>query len=246
MNNLFKDSGERLRTFFFPPVCVGCREVLDVGEAERGAVFCPECAAKWKSRERITYLSGLGKGGVPPLLGVGGCFDMVTLVKYRPSRNSAPEKIIYHLKRKSGRRVVNFLAGRLALGIEKVEKLPPSQDILVTYVPRQHRAVCKTGIDQAERLAQGLSRATGYEFCRLISRRGIFAPAQKKLDTAKRRQNARDIFLLCDGAEIQCAGKTVIITDDLLTTGATLGVCAALLYSAGAARVICATVAVTA
>lgn len=191
-------------------------------------------------------MSGLGKGGVPPFLGLGGCFDMVTLIKYRPSKNSAPEKMIYHLKRKCGRRAVSFLSGRLALGLAKVENMPSDEDIIVTFIPRSRATLTRLGVDQAERLARGLAEKTGYKCHKLICRRGILRPEQKKLDTDGRRKNAKSTFVLADGAEAVCRGKTVILVDDLLTTGATLGVCSSLLYSAGAVRVICATVGITA
>ena len=171
---------------------------------------------------------------------------MVTLIKYRPSKNSSPEKMIYHLKRKCGRRAVRFLSGRMKAGLEKIEDLPSSDNILVTFIPRSRATLSKLGVDQAERLARGLADATGYKFYKLLCRRGVLRPEQKKLDTDGRRKNAKATFALSQDAESECRGKTVILVDDLLTTGATLGVCSSLIYSAGAARVICATVGITA
>lgn len=220
--------------------------MLDGIYRERGDIFCPDCMAAWKRRERISYLSGLGKGGVPPFLALGGCFDMVTLIKYRPFGNAPPEKLIYHLKRKCGRRAIKFIGGRIKIGLDKVEDMPDGEDVIVTFVPRKYTTVCKYGVDQAERLAQGTAQAAGYKFEKLICRKELLRPAQKKLDTEGRRKNAKATFVLSKNAKDICQGKTVILVDDLLTTGATLGVCTSLIYSAGATRVICATVGVTA
>ena len=220
--------------------------MLDGVHIERGDIFCPDCMKAWKRRERISYMSGLGEGGVPPFLALGGCFDMVTLMKYRPFGNSPPEKLIYHLKRKCGKRAIGFIGERIKIGLDKVEDMPRGEDIIVTFVPRKYTTVCKCGVDQAERLAKGVAQATRYKFEKLICRKGLLRPAQKKLDTDGRRKNAKETFVLSKAAKDMCQGKTVILVDDLLTTGATLGVCASLIYSTGAARVICATVGVTA
>ena len=43
------------------------------------------------------------------------------------------------------------------------------------------------------------------------------------------------------GAEAQMSGKCVLLVDDVITSGATLGECSRLLLTGGADRVVCAT-----
>lgn len=65
--------------------------------------------------------------------------------------------------------------------------------------------------------------------------------AQAQLPAASRDANVRGAFALKPGPSV--AGKTVILVDDVLTTGATLTSCAAALLDAGAAGVKVATLA---
>jgi ComF family protein len=210
------------------------------------SAFCPECKKLWARRERMEYLNGAGKGGVPQKLADGGCFDLVTLAKYKPSTSSAVEKLVHRMKRKCPSRAVRFVSERMSGALTLINDMPKdTARVVIAYVPRKYSAISKTGVDQAKRLAEGLSAATGYPCYRLIVRKRLFTPQQKTLDTLERAENTRKMFELSKEADKLCDGKTVIIVDDLLTTGATLGACSALLYRAGAARVVCATVAVS-
>lgn len=238
--------GKKLKYLFFPPSCICCRELLDREDREVDSAFCPECKRKWSRRETPEYLTGIGKDGVPQSLGRGGCFDFVTLAKYRPSAASAVEKFIHRMKRKCPARAINFVSARLARAIESVGGMPTDKnDIIIAYVPRKYSAICKTGTDQAKKLAEGLSVATGYACHTLIKRTGLLSKSQKTLRAHERFDNARGLFVACEDAASVCEGKTVILVDDLLTTGATLGACSAILYRAGATRVVAVTVAMS-
>ena len=61
------------------------------------------------------------------------------------------------------------------------------------------------------------------------------------LSPRERRENIRDAYALCCSPAL-LEGKTVLVADDVLTTGATLSECARMLKKKGAARVygICA------
>jgi ComF family protein len=58
---------------------------------------------------------------------------------------------------------------------------------------------------------------------------------QSGLDAAARQYNLEGAFALNDKCEIN--GKTIIIVDDIFTTGATINACAKLLMEKGAGKV---------
>jgi predicted amidophosphoribosyltransferase len=63
-----------------------------------------------------------------------------------------------------------------------------------------------------------------------------FTKPQAKLDAAARLENVKDAFAFSSKSSLQ--GLTILLVDDVFTTGATMNACAAALKSAGAARVI--------
>jgi ComF family protein len=66
-------------------------------------------------------------------------------------------------------------------------------------------------------------------------------PTQTRLDAASRRRNVRGAFAVRDAGWVR--GRTLLLIDDVMTTGATLDAASAALRAAGAWRVWAATVA---
>lgn len=226
--------GQGLLFLLFPPKCVGCGEFLPV-HAGMADVFCPFCRTKWEaSRLPLHEKSIIWESPIRGLVSVVGYTSGET--------DGVAEGLIYHLKHKDERRVFVFAAHELAHPLHTLlaELDISDETVLVTYPPRRPRAVRKEGFDQAKRLAQALSRVEGYQFLPLLERiEG--GREQKRLDASERRENARNAYGLKPNSP-DLTGKTVILTDDLYTTGATLRTCAELLVEAGATRVILATV----
>ena len=117
--------------------------------------------------------------------------------------------------------------------------------MLFTYPPRRRSAVREDGFDQAQRLAKALAGACDGDFAALIRRTHRKAREQKTLNAEERAVNATSSYILADKAAEAVRDRTVVICDDLCTTGATLNRCAALLVEAGARSVILCTVART-
>jgi ComF family protein len=98
----------------------------------------------------------------------------------------------------------------------------------------------RRGFNQAALLARELSRRTGLPLENLVKRTKS-APPQAGLTSARRRANVAGAFTTPNPQAIQ--GRRVLLIDDVLTTGATAGVCARALKRAGAASVTVLTVA---
>jgi predicted amidophosphoribosyltransferase len=64
---------------------------------------------------------------------------------------------------------------------------------------------------------------------------------QVRLDAEGRQANVEGAFALSPGADV--IGKQLVLVDDVITTGATLGACAQVLLGAGAQSVSVVTVA---
>ena len=98
----------------------------------------------------------------------------------------------------------------------------------VCYLPRSKEAMLSYGFDQARLLAVYLSQRLGLELWDKLSRVGK-SESQKTLDLAKRYQNVKGKFV-CDE---KVFGASVILVDDMITTGASINEGSAALLSAG-------------
>lgn len=237
-----KTVGNAARDLFFPPRCVGCGDLLPPF-VRRATVFCPLCRTAWETAvtEAADHAAAdAGRG-------------LVYLVHYRPGHaDGIPEKLIYHLKHEGDPRAFSFVAERLAPRLLDAAatlpaRAPVGEDkpLLFTYPPRRPSAVREDGFDQAQRLAKALAVASDSDFAALIRRTHRKAREQKTLNAEERAVNASSSYILADKAAEAVRDRTVVICDDLCTTGATLNRCAALLVEAGARSVVLCTVART-
>jgi ComF family protein len=128
--------------------------------------------------------------------------------------------------------VLRHLARLLA---EEAPALLPlgAWDALVP-VPLHWSRRWRRGFNQAEVLARAVGRRHGLSVQRRLLRRVRATPPQHG-DAGSRRRNVRDAFAVprADG----CAGRSLLLIDDVFTTGATANACAAALRSAGATTV---------
>lgn len=223
--------------------CAACYALLDWRD-EREVPFCPSCEKKWLS-ETLEHCGICGKrvtdcSCMPLAMQKAKCEGLYKLVYYTPKqRDAVQNKLVYHLKNGSSCRAAAFAAAQLlakahavlhAQGIE-------ASDTLLTYLPRSSRARLRTGTDQARALARALSGASGIPVEALIKRRLFANRTQKNLSPAARKKNAKRAYVVQKRAD--CRGKTVLLVDDLVTTGEGMAHAARLLRKMGAVRVIC-------
>ena len=143
---------------------------------------------------------------------------LVTACKFRALRSLAGEMAV--LAQLPFERTVAALGG--AAGVE-----------LVTCVPVHRDRDLERGFDQAALLGRRLAEAAGLPFASLLvrSRRGR---RQSGLGAAARAANVHEAFRL-DDRMVDKAGRvrTVLVVDDVYTTGETLHACSIALRHAG-------------
>ena len=111
----------------------------------------------------------------------------------------------------------------------------------VTWAPVSRKRLRQRGYDQARLLCASLCVNWHVEPQETL-RKVRDNPAQSGLeDAAARRANVLGVYEAVKPADI--AGKRFLLVDDILTTGATLGECVRVLKAAGAADVVCLTLA---
>lgn len=110
----------------------------------------------------------------------------------------------------------------------------------ITCVPMTENAYRKRGFNQSELMAKGVAEKVGVPYANLLYKKNE-TQRQAKLDKAQRLRNLKDAFRVISKPQVK--GKTIVIIDDVATTGATGEAVASKLKSAGAEKVILLTVA---
>lgn len=101
----------------------------------------------------------------------------------------------------------------------------------------------KRGFNQAEVLADALGHQLNIPIYGNALTKSISFVAQHKLSASRRKTNAAHLYSA--GKNIDIKGKTIIIVDDVMTTGSTINSCAEILLEMGAKEIIAAVAAST-
>lgn len=134
------------------------------------------------------------------------------------------------------------LAGPLAeAAAERWRRAGRGGDVL-TWVPVHASRRRERGFDQAEELAREMARALGLPVASLLERHQR-TTAQHALGQAQRASNTATAFGPAATLGSSYQGAWAVVVDDILTTGATMGGCAAALLEGGATAVSAVTIA---
>lgn len=223
-SRLFK----HLLDFALPRRCGGCGTIVDEVDS-----FCADC---WKKIEFLGT-SGCSVCGLP-LKGTEAETCAVCLA--RPPRLQRMRAAVAYdeisrsiaLRLKYGRKV--------ALGRTMARYMAPLMsdlpvDCVLVPVPLHRRRIWQRGFNQSAIVARELSRRLGMQFDPVALKRVKATPPLKGLSIQQRRRTVAGAFRVAPRAELR--GRTVVLIDDVLTTGSTANACARVLKRAGAERV---------
>ena len=195
--------------------------------------MCAECAGKIQLRETqfcpvCWHESAFGKT-------CAACHSRSTLAGLRVAasyeQNPILARVIEQLKYKFSEPLADTLAESLAHVIREVNY---DRERIVTFVPLHAQRERWRGFNQAELLARAVAKQLNLPLAPLLTRTRNTLQ-QAKLKRAERLTNLTDAFTLASDSSL--AEKTIILVDDVASTGATLIECAQVLRHARAAEV---------
>ena len=118
------------------------------------------------------------------------------------------------------------------------EKYDGEKFDFITAVPMYSSDRKSRGYNQSDELASSLSKKLGIEF-RSVIRKIYHTDKQSGKQMTDRTGNVFGVFDVEENLE----GKSILLVDDIRTTGSTLSECGKMLYLAGAKRVCCVSIA---
>ncbi|MBX9633819.1 MAG: ComF family protein [Magnetospirillum sp.] len=216
-----------------PPLCLSCGALV----AEPGAL-CPVC---W---DKMGFLAPphCALCGHPFEFDTGGGALCAPCLNQPPPWNRA--RAVFRYDEHSKPLVLRFKHGDRLEGapafarwmVRAGAELLDGADVIVP-VPLHRIRLLSRRYNQAAVLALAVGRLAGIAVVPDLLIRQRMTPSQGHMNREERHKNVRGAFHVSGGKLPLIQGKTVVLIDDVLTTGATLGECARVLAKAGAARV---------
>lgn len=197
---------------FFPRLCLLCRRPLVTGEEH----ICLHCAEDLP----YTYYMDVRANPVHRLFTERYPVEAATALLHFKQGGSA-QALIHALKYR-GNKQLGVALGRMAAGAHRESGLFDTVDSLVP-VPLHPKRRQQRGYNQAEWIARGVHSLTGVPIDTTSLVRDRKAESQTRKSLSERRRNVAHIFRVQDVDAL--SGKHILLLDDVITTGATLGAC---------------------
>lgn len=211
--------------FLYPPVCISCNVLLSDGNQR----VCDKC---WEAVKPITKDLPLYQETKTKLLSEGHIYDLVSCFVFE--KEGPFQHIIHALKYQKFESLGIELGRRIGrLMTEEQNKV----DVIIP-VPLHKVKQRERGYNQAELIAQGISEIINKPIITKAIQRTRNTQTQTTLNIEDRQKNMENAFAMIPAKCTSIKGKTCLLVDDVITTGATTSSCAKELFSAGATKVI--------
>lgn len=220
MKNILND----LLSLFFPRLCMICETPLTDGEeciCLRCVCDLPRTGYNFLEENPTTYLFA-GKAPV--------CHAAAFL---HFEKGGNVQKLIHALKY-HGNHEIGFHLGRLAALYYRDAIMSDPPDLLLP-VPLHPKKQRKRGYNQSEWIAKGISSVLGIPINTTGLRRVRETDTQTSRQTYERWQNVQGIFATTDRDTPE--GRHILLVDDVVTSGSTIGACAETLLAIPGVRV---------
>lgn len=200
---------EGMASWLFPPKCPFCQRVQ-----ERVCV-CPVCekSLPWEAN---------------PLQPIGKLPCAASL-----SYEGWVRESLHRFKFQYGRYLAQPMGRVMAQTV--AEAYPDGFDV-VSWAPVSKERLHERGYDQSYLLAKEMCKLWDGVPQRMLYKHTHTAAQSSLQDQAARRGNVLGVYELCPGVDV--VGKRVLLVDDIITTGSTVGECARVLETAGAKEVM--------
>ena len=215
------------------PKCVCCNERLDYGIK----ALCPKCYAEFeefKTRNCSRCAKILQRCSCSNQY-LRGHFVTKTLKSFRymvREDSKAANSLIFSLKKDNREDVLEICADEMLKSIKN--SIPNPESYIITNVPRRKAAIIEHGLDHSELLAKEIAKRVGAEYIPLL--RSNAKKPQKSLERSDRLKNAKFDLV----KDVSLTGKSIIIVDDVITSGASMATAAALIRSLGCRNIVAA------
>lgn len=207
----------RILQLLFPPKCVLCGKVLEKNETDlctECRLHGPECPVK---RTKLPFLD-----------------SWLALWHYEGHVRGSLLRYKFHNKRHYALTYGRLLAMKIAREREDTYDL-------ITWVPISRWRKLRRGYDQVELLSQAVCAELQRESVCCLRKIRHNPPQSRIVGQAQRRANVLGVYEAVEPEAFR--DKRILLLDDIITTGATVGECARVLLTAGAKEVHCAAIA---
>ena len=227
--------GQSLSHLVFPALCDFCDSPIDGS----GLCLCPRCRDAIR-RIRPPFCVRCGReiyGELPEEYSVcGTCIvaePSYSMARYAVRYEGALRRALIAFKYYNALHLGNLLARLLLEAFDAYFKATKVDGIVP--VPLHWRKLYSRGYNQTVILAANLAAATGIPLYRRCLQKLQDRPPQVGLSRTKRLQNVRGSFSIPHTHAIR--GRSILLVDDVATTGATVAEAARTIVRAGASEV---------
>lgn len=231
---VWQKAGRALLDAIYPPLCILCREPVSEPDS-----LCPAC---WSE---LQFIDGAvcARCGLPFDVDpgedtlCGSCiahpphFDRGRAILRYDDNSKKPILALKHSDRLD-------LVPAFGRWLERSGQPFFAACDMIVPVPLHRMRLWKRRYNQSAEIARAVARLTGIALAPLVLERLRHTPSQGTMPSAKaRRRNVRGAFAVPKVRRDEVRSRSILLVDDVLTTGATADACARALKRAGAKSV---------
>jgi ComF family protein len=212
-----------VRDFALPPRCPGCGTIV-----EDDSRFCLDC---WRTLDFLPELGCEGCGRPMPVEGL----TCAPCLAHPPDHDGVRAAVAYGPIARALALKLKY-SGRIGLAeiiAAQLKRHIGADEGLLIPVPLHRWRIWSRGYNQSALIASALARQMGAEVKLGALKRTKPTPVLRGLGGAARAKAVRGAFAVNGDVK----GRSILLVDDVYTSGATANACAKALKRAGAARV---------